>query len=280
MMPTADPAPTLAGRTIVMSGGSRGIGRAIALRAARDGANVVLLAKTDAPNPKLPGTVHDAVDELRAAGGQGLAVVGDVRDDDDVARAVDAAVREFGGIDICVNNASALRMKGTLAMSMKEYDLIQDINTRGTFSLTRACIPHLLHSPDARVLTLSPPLNLTAQRWLSAFPGYLLSKYGMSLLMLSMAAEFPQIAFTSLWPRTTIATAAVENLLGGPEALARTRRPEIVADAAHAILTGARASGRLLVDEDVLRDAGITDLAPYATVPGSTEFESDFFFDD
>lgn len=279
-MTTAGKSPTLAGRTMIMSGGSRGIGRAIALRAARDGANVVLLAKTDAPNPKLPGTVHDAVEEIRAVGGQGLAVVGDVRDDDDVAHAVEAAVREFGGIDICVNNASALRMKGTLEMSMKEYDLIQDINTRGTFALTRACIPHLQRSEAGHVLALSPPLNLTSQRWLAAFPGYLVSKYGMSLLMLSMAAEFPGIAFNGLWPRTTIATAAVENLLGGPEALARTRRPEIVADAAHAILTGPRATGRLLVDEDVLRDAGVTDLAEYATVPGSTDFESDFFFDD
>lgn len=279
----ATESPQLRGKTLVMSGGSRGIGRAIALRAARDGANVVLLAKTSAPHPRLAGTVHDAVEEINACGGRGVAVVGDVRSDDDVAAAVSAAAEAFGGIDICVNNASALRVKSSHELSMSEYDLMQDINARGTFSLTKACLPHLEQSPNPHVLTLSPPLNLHSEKWLAAFPAYLLSKYGMSLLMLSMAAEYrgAGIAMNSLWPRTTIGTDAVGNLLGGGEALARSRRPEIMADAAYEILRqpSSTRTGQLLVDEDVLREAGVRDFSRYASVAGTTDFESDFFLD-
>ncbi len=271
---------TLAGRTMVMSGGSRGIGLAIALRAARDGANIVMLAKTDQPNPKLQGTIHDAADQIEAAGGHALAVVGDVRSDESVAEVAAAAVETFGGIDICLNNASALNLRGTLELSPSHYDLMQDINTRGSFMLARACLPHLLESDAASVLTLSPPLNLTSQYWLAKFPGYLLSKYGMSLVTLSLAAEFPSVSINSLWPRTTIGTDAVKNLLGGDDALGRARRPEIMADAAHAILTGPRSTGQLLIDDEVLRAAGVTDLTPYSYTGIDSGFDDDFFLRD
>lgn len=274
---------SLEGRTIVMSGGSRGIGLAIALRAARDGANVVLLAKTDKPDPRLSGTIHEAATQIERAGGRALAVVGDVRSDDSVAEAAAAAVDAFGGIDICINNASALRMSGTLELTPSQYDLMQDINTRGTFMLTRACLPHLVRSENPHVLTLSPPLNLTSQRWLAEFPGYLLSKYGMSLVTLAIAAEFAEagVAANSLWPRTTIGTDAVRNLLGGDDALARARRPEIMADAAHAILTtpARQRTGQLLIDDEVLGAAGVTDFAPYAYSGVDGGLDGDFFLD-
>ena len=225
------------GRTLLISGGSRGIGLAIALRAATDGANVVLLAKTDQPHPRLPGTVHTAADEIRAAGGQAVAVVGDVREDADIERAVAAAVDSFGGIDAVVNNASAIDLSRTLDLAPKRYDLMADVNARGTFMLTRAALPHLLKSPNPHVLTLSPPLNLEP-RWLGAHVGYMLSKYAMTLATLGFAEEFRAdgIAANTLWPRTTIATAAVQNLLGGDRLMAasRTRRS---ADAAHLVLT-------------------------------------------
>lgn len=274
---------SLLGKTIVMSGGSRGIGLAIALRAARDGANVVLLAKTGTPDPRLNGTIHDAVAEIERAGGRAVGVVGDVRSDESVAEAVETAVAAFGGIDICVNNASALRMSGTLELTPAQYDLMQDINTRGTFMLTRACLPHLAASANPHVLTLSPPLNLTSRRWLAEFPGYLLSKYGMSLVTLSIAAEFADagIAVNSLWPRTTIGTDAVRNLLGGDDALTRARRPEIMADAAHAVLTTpSRArTGQLLIDDDVLRETGVTDFGPYSYSGLDAGLDGDFFLD-
>ncbi len=274
---------SLAGRTIVMSGGSRGIGLAIALRAAADGANVVLLAKTAEPHPKLRGTVFEAVERIEAAGGQAEAVVGDVRDDESIARAVSVAVERFGGIDICINNASALQPHKTLNLTPSQYDLMQDINTRGTFMLTRACLPLLVQSDNPHVLTLSPPLNVTSQRWLAEFPGYLLSKYGMSLVTLSLAAEFADrgVAINSLWPRTTIGTDAVRNLLGGDAAISRARRPEIVADAAHAILSSPSSvrTGQLLIDEDVLRDAGVTDFAPYSYSGAAEDLDGDFFLD-
>jgi citronellol/citronellal dehydrogenase len=271
---------TLAGRTIVMSGGSRGIGLAIALRAARDGANVVLLAKTSDPNPKLQGTIHEAASRIEEAGGRALAVVGDVRSDESVAEVAAAAVETFGGIDVCVNNASALNLRGTLEVTPSQYDLMQDINTRGTFMLTRACLPHLLQSSDPHVLTLSPPLNLTSQYWLAKFPAYLLSKYGMSLATLSLAAEFPGVSINSLWPRTTIGTDAVRNLLGGDEAIGRTRRPEIMADAAYAILTGSPRTGGLLIDDEVLRAAGVDDLTPYSYSGVDSGFDADFFLEE
>ena len=269
---------TLRGRTILMSGGSRGIGLAIATEAGRHGANVVILAKTDQPDPRLPGTVHTAVAEIEEAGGRALAVVGDVRIEEDVDRAVAAAVERFGGIDVVVNNASALNLTGTEELPVKRYDLMQQINSRGTFLLTRAALPHLRKSDRARVLTLSPPINL-APHWLGRYPAYTLSKYGMTLLTLGWAAEFAEdgIAANCLWPQTTIATAAVVNLLGGAEAASRSRSPQIMADAAVTVLgLPASRTGETLIDVDVLAEAGITDLTPYG---GGENPELDLFVD-
>ena len=264
----------LEGRTILMSGGSRGIGLAIALRAARDGANVTLLAKTDTPHPKLEGTVHTAADQIRAAGGQALAVVGDVRDDADIALAVAATLDTFGGIDIVVNNASVIDLSGSLDLSEKKYDLMQDVNVRGTFMLSRAAIPALRDSSNPHILSLSPPLN-PSPRWLGAHTGYTMAKFGMTMATLGMAAEFARdgIAANTLWPSTTIATAAVQNILGGDRLMAVSRTPEIYADAAHAVLTSPAAdlSGRCLIVEDVLREAGVTDFSGYAAVPGTPD---------
>ncbi|MFC4943659.1 SDR family oxidoreductase [Pseudonocardia sp. GCM10023141] len=268
----------LAGRTLVMSGGSRGIGLAILLAAAREGANAVLLAKTDQPDPRLPGTVHTAVAEIEAAGGRAVAVVGDVRVEEDVDRAAATAVEHFGGIDIVVNNASAISVSGTLDLTPKRYDLMQQINSRGTYLLTRACVPHLKASSDAQILTMSPPVSLDP-KWLGRFPSYMLSKYGMSLLTLGFAAEFADdgIRANCLWPETTIATAAVVNLLGGAEAAARSRAPEIMGDAAVALLRDpAKPTGQTLLDVDVLAAAGVTDLSPYG---GTDDPELDFFVD-
>ena len=270
---------TLSGTTIVMSGGSRGIGLAIALRAAQDGANIVLLAKTAEPNAHLGGTVFSAAEQIEAAGGHALPVVGDVRSDDSIAEVVAAAVERFGGIDICVNNASALNGSPSLELSPKAYDLMQDINTRGTFQLTRACLPHLLASPNPRVLTLSPPITFDRD-WLGRFPGYMLSKYGMTLATLGLAAEFREqgLSANCLWPRTTIATDAVRNLLGGDEAIAHARTPRIMADAAHVILTAdGIGSGHTVIDDEVLRDAGVTDFAQYAVSGVDGELDLDFF---
>lgn len=276
-----DHSAPLAGRTIVMSGGSRGIGLAIALRAAQDGANIVLIAKTTEPNPKLRGTIHEAAAQIEQAGGRAIPVVGDIRSDESIAEAVAAAVETFGSIDICINNASALQMQGTLELSESRYDLMQDINTRGAFMLTRACLPHLIATENPHVLTLSPPLNLDSKRWLAMFPGYLLSKYGMSLITLSLAAEFEDsgVAVNSIWPRTTIGTDAVRNLLGGDEALARTRKPEIVADAAYAIISApsTQRTGQLLIDEDVLREIGVDDFLRYSYSGHDEGFDEDFF---
>lgn len=256
----------LDGRTIVMSGGSRGIGLAIALAAARHGANAVLLAKTDQPHPRLPGTVHTAVDEIIAAGGNAVAVVGDVRSEADVRRAVDVAVAAFGGIDICVNNASAISKDGTAELTLKQFDLMQAVNVRGTFALTQACLPYLRESDHAHVLSLSPPLNL-APGWLGRFPAYTQSKYSMTLLTLGWAAEYADVpvAANCLWPQTRIATAVIMNLMGGTEALAGARSPQIMADAAIEILARppAECTGQTLVDADVLADAGIHDLSGY-----------------
>ncbi len=269
------PSQKLAGRTLVMSGGSRGIGLAILVAAAREGANTVFLAKTDQPDPRLPGTVHTAVAEIEAAGGKAVAVVGDVRNEEDVQRAVDTAVETFGGIDICVNNASALNLTGTEELPVKRFDLMQQINTRGTFVLTKACIPHLKRSDAAQILTLSPPISL-APHWLGPHPAYTLSKYGMTLLTLGFAAEFESdgIAANCLWPRTTIATAAVINLI--PDAANASRSPEIMGDAAVAIFTGPRRSGECLIDDDVLAAAGVTDLSKYGAGP---DFAPDLFVD-
>lgn len=264
----------LTGKSLLMSGGSRGIGLAIALRAARDGANVTLLAKTDRPHPKLEGTIHTAADQIRAAGGNAIAVVGDVRNDRDIDRAVGAAMEAFGGIDIVVNNASVIDLSGSLRLDPKKYDLMQDVNVRGTFMLSRAAIPALRESRNPHILSLAPPLNLSP-RWLGAHTGYTLAKYGMSMVTLGLAAEFRQegIAANTLWPETTIATAAVRNVLGGEKLIAVSRTPAIYADAAYAVLTtpARELTGRSLIVEDVLRARGITDFSHYAAVPGTPD---------
>ncbi|WKG01854.1 NAD(P)-dependent oxidoreductase [Mycolicibacterium sp. HK-90] len=253
-------------RTLVVSGGSRGIGLAIALGAARRGANVVLLAKTAEPHPKLPGTVHTAVAEVEAAGGKGVAVVGDVRKEEDVARAVEAAVEHFGGVDIVINNASAISTEPTEALSAKKFDLMMDINIRGTFLLTKAALPHLRKSTNGQVLTLAPPMNMNPY-WLGAHPSYTLSKYGMTLLSQGWAAEYGDagIGFSCLWPETYIATAAVTNLADGDQMATQSRSPEIMADAAVEILSrpAAEVNGQTFIDSEVLTAAGVTDLSRY-----------------
>ena len=272
---------SLSGRTLLMSGGSRGIGLAIALRAARDGANVAMLAKTDQPHPKLEGTVHTAAAEIEAAGGRALAVVGDVRDETSVRGAVDKTVEAFGGIDIVLNNASAINLSPTSELPMKTYDLMQDINCRGSFLMAKTALPHLEASDAAHVLTLSPPLNLNP-RWAGGSLGYTIAKYGMSLVTLGLAEELKDrsIAANSLWPRTTIATAAVANLLGGDEMVARSRTPEIMADAAHAILTRdpRECTGNFFIDDDVLAEEGVTDLSVYGGP--LDELQLDLFLDE
>lgn len=253
-------------RTLVVSGASRGIGLAIALAAARRGANVVLLAKTSEPHPKLPGTVHTAVADIEAAGGKGFAVVGDVRKEEDVQRAVDNAVEHFGGVDIVINNASAIATEPTEQLAAKKFDLMMDVNVRGTFLLTKAALPHLRKSPEAHVITLAPPLNMNPH-WLGAHPSYTLSKYGMTLLSLGWAAEYADagIGFSCLWPETYIATSAVANAPGFQEMLARSRDPKIMGDAAAEILSRppAQVNGQCYIDVDVLTSAGITDLSSY-----------------
>ena len=265
---------SFAGRSVLMSGGSRGIGLAIARRLAREGANVTILAKTDTPHPRLEGTVHTAVEEIRAAGGGALGVVGDVRDDDAIARAVEGAVAEFGGIDVVVNNASVIDLAPSEVLPTKRYDLMQDVNVRGTFMLTRAAVPHLRRSDRAHVLSLSPPVNLDP-KWLGAFPGYMVAKYGMTLATLGFAHEYAgdRIAANTLWPRTTIQTAAVANVLGGAELMRRSRTPDIYADAAALVLARDPGSltGQTLIVEDVLAEAGVRDLARYS--PGVPEDE-------
>jgi citronellol/citronellal dehydrogenase len=275
---------SLSDRTLFMTGGSRGIGLAIALRAARDGANVALLAKTAEPNPKLPGTIYTAAEEIEAAGGRALPIVGDVRDEASVADAVAQAAERFGGIDVCVNNASAINLRTIEETEVKRYDLMQGINARGTFLAIRACIPHLKQGTNPHILTLSPPLDLDP-RWLGAHAPYTLSKYAMSLLTLGAAAELRDagVAANALWPRSVIATAAVQNLLGGDEVMAKSRTPEIVADAAYAILTrpSRECTGNTFIDDEVLAElAGVTDLGRYhASGEGGGELMPDFFVD-
>ncbi|MEN8113068.1 MAG: NAD(P)-dependent oxidoreductase [Actinomycetota bacterium] len=271
----------LAGKTMFISGASRGIGLAIAKRVAADGANVALVAKTAEPHPKLPGTVYTAADEIEAAGGKALPIVGDIRFDDHVEGAVARTVHAFGGIDICVNNASAINLSGTEQLPMKTYDLMQDINARGTYLVSRMCIPHLKQAANPHILTLSPPLNL-APHWFANNLAYTMAKYGMSMCTLGMSAEFAGagIAVNSLWPRTAIATAAVQNLLGGDEAMARTRSPEIMADAAYEIFNrpSREATGNFYLDDEVLTEAGMTDLSAYSDGPDA-DLMPDFFLD-
>ncbi|WP_427174021.1 SDR family oxidoreductase [Arthrobacter sp. 92] len=264
-------AASLQGRTILMSGGSRGIGLAIAVRAARDGANVVLLAKTGEPHAKLEGTVYSAAEQVEAAGGQALPIVGDVRNDDDVAGAVAAAVERFGGIDILINNASAIDLSKTDAVDMKRYDLMQDINVRGTFLMSKLALPALRKSTAGHILTLSPPLNLDP-KWAGLHLAYTMAKYGMSLTTLGLAEELKGdgISVNSLWPCTLIDTAAIRNMPGGENIVKGARGPEIMADAAHAVLTGSNSpapgagSGNFYTDEQVLAGAGVSDFSPYS----------------
>ena len=270
---------TLKGKTLFITGASRGIGKAIALRAARDGANIVIAAKTIEPHPKLPGTIYTAAAEIEKAGGRALACVVDIRNDEQIAAAVAKAVEVFGGIDILVNNASAISLTDTVSTPMKRFDLMHGINTRGTFACSQACIPHLKKAANPHILNNSPPLNMEA-KWFAAHVAYTMAKFGMSMCVLGMAEELKAdgIAVNAIWPRTVIATAAVQNLLGGDDVMRGARTVEIMADAAYAILTKpSRAfTGHFCVDEEVLRRAGVTDFSKYQSVPGAP-LTPDFF---
>ncbi len=270
---------TLKGKTLFITGASRGIGKAIALRAARDGANIAIAAKTTQPHPKLPGTIYTAAEEIEKAGGKALACVVDIRDEAQIAASVAKTVETFGGIDILVNNASAISLTGTLETTMKRYDLMQSVNTRGSFACAQACIPHLKKSSNPHILNNSPPLNIDA-RWFGPHVAYTISKYGMSLCVLGMAEELREdgIAVNALWPRTVIATAAVQNLLGGDETIRGSRKPEIMADAAYAIVTkpSRKFTGNFCIDEELLRSEGVKDFSKYQVVPGA-ELLPDFF---
>jgi len=273
---------SLKGKTFFISGASRGIGLAIAIAAARHGANIVIAAKTAQAHSKLPGTIYSAAEECRKAGGKALAVQCDIRFEEQVAAAIEAAVKEFGGIDVCVNNASAINLTPTEATAMKTYDLMNQINARGTFLVSKLCVPHLKKSSNPHILNLSPPLNMEA-RWFAPHVAYTMAKFGMSMCALGMATEFRDvgIAVNTLWPKTTIATAAVQNLLGGDSMMNSSRTPEIMADAAIAIFTSdsRQVSGNFFIDEDVLRAQGISDFSKYAMVPGTPDsaMTPDFF---
>jgi citronellol/citronellal dehydrogenase len=270
---------SLQGKTLFITGASRGIGLAIALRAARDGANIVVVAKTVEPHARLPGTIHTAVQEINQAGGKGLATACDIRHEDEVYAAVERAAKTFGSIDVLVNNASAIHLTGTLDTPMKRYDLMHHVNARGTFLCSQACLPHLRQAENPHILNISPPLNMEP-RWFAPHVAYTMAKYGMSMCVLGMSAELKEqgVAVNALWPKTVIATAAVRNLLGGWDVERRSRKPEIMADAAHVILTrnSRECTGNFFIDEDVLRQAGFTDFDRYAVTPDS-DLIADFF---
>ena len=271
---------TLKGKTLFITGASRGIGLAIARRAARDGANIVIAAKTSAPHPKLPGTIYTAAEEIEKEGGKALPLMVDIRDEGQIHAAVKQTVERFGGIDILVNNASAISLTGTLETPMKKFDLMFGVNVRGTYATTQACLPELLKAKNPHVLMLSPPLNMKP-RWFQNHVAYTMAKYGMSMCVLGMAEEYREqgVAFNALWPRTTIATAAV-NMLGGQDMMDASRTPDIMSDAAHAILTrdSRSCTGNFFLDEDLLRESGVTDFAKYAVKPGA-QLIPDFFLD-
>ena len=270
---------TLKGRTLFISGASRGIGLAIANRAAKDGANIVLAAKTSEPHPKLPGTIYTAAEEIEKSGGEALPLVCDIRYEDQVRKAVEQAIEKFGGIDICINNASAIQLTNTLHTDMKRYDLMHQINTRGTFLVSKVCLPHLLKSDNPHILNLSPPLDMDA-KWFGPHVAYTMAKYGMSLCVLGMSEEFKNqgVAVNALWPRTAIATAAVKNILGGEDTVNISRFPSIMADAAHVILTknSKEFTGNFCIDDTVLAENGVTDFSVYAEVPFD-QLAPDFF---
>lgn len=270
---------SLQNRTLFITGATRGIGKAIALRAAADGANIAVVGKTAEPHPKLPGTVYSAVDEVEAAGGRGLACITDTRFEDQVEAAVERTVETFGGIDILINNASAIFLAGTSDTPIKRFDLMHCVNVRGTFVASQVCLPHLLKSDNPHILNLSPPLNMEA-KWFAPHVAYTVSKFGMSMCVLGMAEELREqgVAVNALWPKTVIATAAVQNLLGGDEVIRRSRKPTIIADAAYAILTqdSHDCTGNFFVDEEVLQGQGVTDFDKYAVTPG-VEPLPDFF---
>jgi citronellol/citronellal dehydrogenase len=272
---------SLQGKTLFITGASRGIGLAIALRAARDGANIAIAAKTAEPHPKLPGTIHSAARDIEQAGGRALPLIVDVRDEAAVTAAARECAAHFGGIDICVNNASAINLSPTEVIDMRRYDLMQQVNTRGTFVSSRACLPYLKKAPNPHILALSPPLDLRP-KWFGPHLAYSLAKFGMSLCMLGMAEEYRAqgIACNALWPRTTIATAAVEFALGGAEMMRRSRKPEIVADAAYVILNrpARECSGQFLIDDSVLYEAGVRDFEQYSVEPGG-KLLGDLFID-
>jgi citronellol/citronellal dehydrogenase len=270
---------TLKGKTLFITGASRGIGLAIAKRAAQDGANIVIAAKTTEPHPKLEGTIYTAAEEIEAAGGKALACVVDIREEAQIAEGVKKAVETFGGIDILVNNASAISLSSTLDTPMKRYDLMHGINTRGTFACSQACIPHLKKAENPHILNISPPLSME-ERWFAPHVAYTMAKIGMSMCVLGMAGEFRKdgIAVNALWPRTTIATAAIQNIVGGDMMMRRSRKPEIMADAAYLVLTkpSREFTGNFAIDDDILAEAGITDLEKYAVDP-SQPLMYDFF---
>ncbi|MEO8707223.1 MAG: NAD(P)-dependent oxidoreductase [Kofleriaceae bacterium] len=269
---------SLKGKTLFITGASRGIGLAIGLRAARDGANVVIAAKTAEPNPKLPGTVFTAAKEIDDAGGKGLPIVCDIRFEDQVAAAVAKAVETFGGIDILVNNASAISLTGTEHTPMKRYDLMHSINTRGTFVCSQACIPHLKKAANPHILNISPPLQMLT-KWFAPHVAYTMAKFGMSMCVLGMAGEYKGIiGVNALWPRSTIATSAIKNLLGGDHAMKGSRKPEIMADAAHVIFNkpGKEFTGNFCIDDEVMHASGKTDLSEYAVDP-TAPLLPDFF---
>jgi citronellol/citronellal dehydrogenase len=273
---------SLKGKTLFVSGGSRGIGLAIALRAARDGANVVIAAKTAEPHPRLKGTIYTAADEVRAAGGKALPIICDIREEAQVIAAIDQAVAEFGGIDICVNNASAISLTNSQMTDMKRFDLMMGINTRGTFMVSKYCIPHLRKSDNPHILMLSPPLDMQA-KWFQHSTAYTMAKFGMSMCVLGLSAELESagIAVNALWPRTTIATAAVGNLLGGDAMMRASRKPEIMGDSAYVSFTrpSRQFTGNFCIDDKVLYDSGVRDFESYR-VDRSVPLMSDFFVPD